>query len=225
MTQIVQNNFNNHSGPGDYLGGNRSKFTESQLADRTKLHAVAIATGYPTVAQIVQTWKDKYGIDITIQSEKEWRKSNRNKIEKKKQELIESREIDIPVVSDRALSDNLMTAMIQTGRFCKDVQKKAMSVMGKISVEDAGTKSSFAKNKELVMIFTALSEACAKVENGMTKKFLMMSELSGRVKLSDSKSKEADEDFQEKLEAAQGDDKEFDPADAEISDEDRQALK
>ncbi len=105
MTASTNNPFQNYSGPSGLNRGGNGKFTPSQTIERTKLHAISLALGTPTLAQIIGIWKERFSIDITIPSEKEWRASNRDAIEKKKLELVESGEIKIPVISEEVLSD------------------------------------------------------------------------------------------------------------------------
>ncbi len=223
MGQIAPiNRFNNTSGPNlENNYGNKGKFTHEQSRERLKVHALAIATGFPTYQQIVEQWKQRFNIDIALQSEKEWRKSNRNSIEKKKQELIETGEIEVPVVSDRVLADSLNVLLIDNCKLAKQIREKASRVLKGIEVDGLNGEASTKKTKEQVMVFEALMEAYGKTNTAIVKSFEKMSDLAGRVKMVDAKN-ETDEAFNQKLEdedsAEEGI---FNPADVEITDEDR----
>jgi hypothetical protein len=220
MTQTAENRFNNTSGPKGYLAGNRGKFTEAQTEERITVHAKAITTGSPTITEIVAHWKTEYGIDITYQSEKEWRKSNRNIIEKKRQELVESGDIDVPVVGKKVLADSLMTLVIENSSVISLLRKKTRKL-----VEGIDLNGNDQKLREKLSIFSAYSDAMSKLGNNITKQFAQMSELSGLIKM-EEKVKELDEnDLEKKLLALKRADEEedFDPT-APISDEDRAKL-
>jgi hypothetical protein len=217
MTQTAENHFNNKSGPKGYTAGNRGKFSEGQTEERITVHAKAISTGSPTLSEIVDFWKTEHGIDITYQSEKEWRKSNRNIIEKKRQELIESGEIEVPVVGKKVLADSLMTLVIENGSTISLLRKKVKKLVETIPLDGNDPKL-----KEKLSIFKAYSEAMADFGNNITKQFAQMSELSGLLQL-DMKGKELDDNNLEKklLELKKRDEEEdFDPT-APITDEDR----
>lgn len=228
MSQTAENRFNNTSGPNlDYNYGVKGKFTPDQSRERLKVHAIAIATGFPNYEQIVSQWKQRFGIDITVQSEKEWRKSNRNKIEKKKQELIESGDIDVPIVSDKVLADNLNVLLIENCRMAKEIRVKASKVLKTIETDDFGKDDgTMRKTKEKVMVFEALMGAYDKTNNAIVKSFEKMSDLAGRAKMVDAKASHDEEAI--KLltdEKDDDDDAEFNPAAVEISEEDRAKLK
>lgn len=226
MTQTVQNNFNNHSGPGGDLNrGNRGKFSERQMEERLKVHAVAIATGAPTYAQIVQHWHEKFGIEISLQSEKEWRNSNKDRIEKKKHEMIETGEIAIPVVSEEVLSDSMMNLTIQTGRAAADIRKKAQKVLSKINLEGSDTEEDRAKNEEKLDIYKALTDSLFKMNRNIADQLESLFQFSAKIKIKDKKVQQlVDEQFDERMKKAQ----EFEDEEAEteptITDEMRTKL-
>lgn len=222
------NRFNNTSGPNlENNYGCKGKFTPDQSLERLKVHAVAIATGFPTYEQIVAQWKERFNIEITTQSEKEWRKSNRNKIEKKKQELIESGDIEVPIVSDKVLADNLNVLMIDNCKLANQVRQKASKVLKNIETEGLkGSKESFQETKEKVMVFESLMNAYDKLNTAVIKSFEKMSDLAGRAKMVDAKAGAEDEDKVRLLTNSNGDDEDdFNPADVEISDEDRKSAE
>lgn len=212
------NTFHNTSGPrGGINPGSRSKFTPNQTEERVTVHARAIATGSPTIQAIVDHWYTEHGITITYQSEKEWRKSNRNIIEKKRQELIESGDIEVPVVGKKVLADSLMTLVIENGSTISLLRRKVKKI-----VDNIGLDGKDEKLKEKLSIFNSYAEAMGKLGNNITKQFAQMSDLSGLID-SDSKTKELDENNLAKklLEMKNKDDEEeFDPT-APISDSDR----
>lgn len=228
MSHTAPNNpFNNTSGPNlENNYGNKGKFSPDQQKERLKVHAIAIATGFPTYQQIIAQWKERFSIEITEQSEKEWRKSNRIKIEKKKQELIESGDIDVPIVSDKVLADNLNVLMIDNCKLANQVRQKASKVLKDIEPDKLGDKENSLKVKERLQVFEALMGAYDKLNTAVIKSFEKMSDLAGRAKLVDARAGAEEEKTQRLL--SQGDDDEdedkFDPTEAEISDEDRKAI-
>jgi hypothetical protein len=225
--QTAENRFNNTSGPNlEFNYGVKGKFTPDQSRERLKVHAIAIATGFPTYEQIIAQWKERFNIDITMQSEKEWRKSNRNKIEKKKQELIESGDIDVPIVSDKVLADNLNVLMIDNCKLANQVRQKASSVLTKIKTDDfKGSKESVQETKEKILVFEALMGAYDKLNTAIVKSFEKMSDLAGRAKLVDAKADHDDEAVRLLTEEKDDEDAEFNPASVEITEEDRAKLK
>ena len=76
--------------------GNYGKFTIEQIEERYELHARRWNNGVPTLDQIVDHWKNKYGIEITKQSEKEWALRDKNKvaIESKMEEMLTIRTLE-----------------------------------------------------------------------------------------------------------------------------------
>jgi hypothetical protein len=218
--QTAENHFNNHSGPkGDINSGNRGKFTEGQTEERLKVHAKSIETGQPTIQEIVDHWFKEYSITITYQSEKEWRKSNRNTIEKKRQEMLESGEIDVPVVGKKVLADSLMTLAIENSSTSSLLRKKIEKLVNTINLDGSDQKL-----KEKLAIFNAYSDTLAKLGKNITTQFAQMSELSGLIGM-ESKTKDLKEnDLKTKLIAMREKDEEedFDPT-APITDEDRKS--
>ena len=176
-----RNTFGNHSGPKGYIDGSRSKFSERQTEERIRVHALAIATGNPTIQQIVDTWKERFLIEITVQSEKEWRRSNRNVIEKKKHELIEKGEIEVPVVSEAILADSLMDNTIQTAWLTRDLRKKVTGLLRKIEIEpkDDAAEKERAKN---IVAFTKLASTLSDLNKDVTGQLESLFSFSGRIK-------------------------------------------
>ena len=216
------NRFNNTSGPNlENNYGNKGKFTPEQTKERLKVHAIAISTGFPTYEQIVSGWKERFGIEITIQSEKEWRKSNRVKIEKRKQELIESGDIDVPIISDKVLADNLNVLVTENCRVNDLIRKKVTKLLNSWEPQDED-KQSPEKTEQKVKVFKALMDAYDKTNNAIAKSFEKMSDLAGRAKLVDAKA-EFNEENPKLLTAP--DEEDFDPSAVEVSDEDRKNLK
>lgn len=102
---------------GDHNRGGKGLFSDDQIEDRLKVHAIAMANGnHPTTREICQLWKEKYGITIAEQSERAWRVSNADRIRRKRIELINSGEIDVPVVSNREIADNVQTLLSAVGK-------------------------------------------------------------------------------------------------------------
>jgi hypothetical protein len=218
------NRFNNTSGPNlENNYGNKGKFTPEQAKERLKLHAMAVATGYPTHQQIVDQWKDRFGIEISVQSEKEWRKSNKNRIEVEKQRLIEIGEIEVPVISDKVLADNMNVLVTENCRLNTLVRQKITKLIRDIDTDKLDEMDPN-KLKNKMMVFEAYSAFFDKTTNAIVKSFDKMSDFAGKVKSANAKA-DHDEEKLKLLDAPDDDEAEFNPASAEISDEDRARLK
>lgn len=219
-------NFNNTSGPNlDNNYGNKGKFTTEQLKERLKVHAIAITTGFPTYPQIVAQWKERFNIDIAVQSEKEWRKSNRLKIEKMRQSLIESGDIEVPIVSIKVLADNLNVLIYDNCKIAKQIREKASRVLKKIDEEKLDGKEAGEENKNLKMkiqVFSALMDAYDKANKGIVTSFDKMADLAGKAQMSDAKN---DSEKPPLIGQDEEEDDNFNPAEVEISDADREGLK
>ncbi len=225
--QTVQNNFNNHSGPGgDINPGNRGKFSEAQTEDRLRVHAISIATGSPTIPQIVQYWKERYGIDIALQTEKTWRQSSRERIDRKKLELIETGEIKIPVVSEEALSDSMMSLTIKTSRLSEAMRRKAHMVLQNINFNGSKTEAEKEINEEKLEIFKVLTDSLAKTNRAIKDQLDSLFGFSSKIKIKDKEvQKIVDKHFDERMKTANEEDDEFeDVGNVEITDEMRQKL-
>lgn len=216
------NSFGNTSGPNlDINYGNKSKFTPDQTKERIKIHALAVATGYPTYKQILEGWKERFNIDISEQSEKEWRKANKTKILMKKQELIDLGEIEIPIISDKVLADNLNVLVTSSCGFNKQLKESAIRKLKDLE----GAKidaSNLEEVKVKIAVFNAIMSAYDKTTTAIVKSFEKMSDLSGRAKMTDAKASHEEET---RLLEAPGEEDDFDPTAVEISDEDRNKLK
>lgn len=221
-----ENRFKNSIGfRGDLNTGNRGKFSETQTEERLRIHAIALATGSPTYAQIVEYWKERFGIDIALQTEKEWRNSNKDRIEKKKHELIESGEIQVPVVSEEVLSDSMMNLTIQTGRAAQDIRKKAQKVLNQIKLEGSDNEEDRARNEEKLDIYKALTDSLFKLNRNMKDQLDSLFQFSSKIKIKDKKIQRiVDEQFDERMKKAQEfEDEELD-SDPEITEEMRKKL-
>ncbi len=204
---------------GDANRGTRGLFTETQTLERLRVHAKAIAMKYPTVGEIIKLWKDKYQIDITEYSERQWRRSNWKLIEKTKQDLIESGEIQTSIVGPKALSNNLSELSIDTTKSMIEMRKKLHAVIGKLN-PDAIEPAEIERNVQNTKLFSALAESLAKLSNSLTKQLIVLVELSG-----DARSRQSAEEHEEELERSQGvQDRNFDPSAVDITDEDRALL-
>jgi hypothetical protein len=216
-------NFNNTSGPNlDNNYGNKGKFTTEQQKERLKVHAIAITTGFPTYQQIVAQWKERFNIDIAIQSEKEWRKSNRLKIEKTRQALIESGDIEVPIVSIKVLADNLNVLIIDNCKIAKQIREKASKVLKKIDEEKMGAETEGKDLRLKVFVFSELMDAYDKANKGIVSSFDKMADLAGKAQMSDAKNSD-----EVPLLGGGTDEEEdsFNPTEVEISDADREGLK
>jgi hypothetical protein len=83
--------------------GSTGKLTAEQIEERLNLHARRLANGVPTISAIVSHWKNKYGIYMHQQSEKDWAIKHKNSIMQRQEELITKGEIQIIGVSDKSL--------------------------------------------------------------------------------------------------------------------------
>lgn len=223
MTAATNNPFQNYSGPSGLNRGGNGKFTPSQTQERLKVHAKSLVVGVPTIAQIVEIWKERFNINITIPSEKEWRGSNREAIEKTKLELIESGEITVPVVSEEVLSDSLMNTAISTSRLAKDIQKTARIVMRKINLDG---DDDIELVKVRINAFKVFTDAAHKLNSSFTEQTTQLFAMSGKIKIKDHKIRElVDKQFDERMQKADNEDEDIaDPMEFEVTDAMREKL-
>jgi len=181
------NKFKNRSGPaGEFNTGNKGKFTESQIEERLKLHAIALSTGSPTVRVIAQHWKEKFGIDITIQSEKEWRKHNRDRIEKKRMELIETGEISIPVISEEVLNNSMLELSLATSKLSSSIRNKAQKIVNSLDLDELGEdQEKDKKTKFKVKVLNDLCSNLAMLNKNITDQIESMFDFAGKIKIKD----------------------------------------
>lgn len=185
--ELGENRFSNRSGPkGDVNPGNRGKFNEAQTEERLKIHAIAIATGSPTYQQIVQHWHEK-GIDISLQSEKEWRQANRTKIEKRKSDLIESGEISIPVVSEEVLSDSMMTLSLEASNLSRHLRLAALKLLKKVNLEASKDKEERLAQKEILDKFSVIVDKYNDTNAAIKDKLKTLFDFSSKIKIKDNK--------------------------------------
>ena len=204
MTQTVQNKFNNHSGPGargggDLNPGGRGKFNEAQTEERLRVHAIAIATGSPSMKQIVERWHE-IGIDITLQSEKEWRQSNRVRIEKRKSDLIESGDLQIPIVSEEVLSDSMMTMTLESSRLSRQLRTKALKLLNDLSLDGGEDEEGRKKNREKLKILEILLTQYNATNKSIKDQLDALFSFSSKIKIKDHRiQKLVDKKFNDKF--------------------------
>lgn len=186
----VVNHFKNRSGQPGTDFGNKGKFTPNQLLERIRVHAIAIATGEPSMPKIVEYWKEKYGISIAVPSESEWRKSNLLEIERKKTELIEKGEISVPIVSEEALADSMMSMVFENTARAKSLKAQCKFVLKKIDIDKAGKDDATDKrNNELLKIYKVLAEAHNQVNENLESEIKHLFTFSSKIKIKDNQIK------------------------------------
>lgn len=217
------NHFLNRTGPkGDVNNGSRGKFNEAQTVERAKLHARSITTKYPTMPQMVQIYKEKFNIDISLESEKQWRKSNWDLIMKTKQEMIDKGEIEVTTIGSKALAENLQVLVIKSSVTLEQMRKKLQKCLDGL---DHGSKPIVANGRTIIVndnleTFKAVSDAMAKLSGALVKQIDTLAGLSG-----DARAREREKDDEDFAEEAAKVNKEFDPSDIEISESDRALLE
>lgn len=215
------NHFLNRTGPkGEINNGTRGKFNEAQTEERAKIHARSIATKFPTMPQMLGIYKERWNIDISLESEKQWRKSNWDLIMKKKQEMIDSGELEVTTIGVKALSDSMQTLVIDTSKTLVKMRSKLHSALENMSEGSRiieGTKVVVNDNLET---FKALSDAMAKLSSSLTKQMDTLAHLAGVAR--EATKEKDEEDFKE--ESAKTN-KAFDPSAVVISEEDRKLLE
>ena len=213
------NHFNNRSGPaGDINPGNRGKFSESQIADRYRVHAIALARGGTTIQQIVDHWKEKYGIDISTQSEKEWRKSNIEKIQKKKMEMINKGDILIPEVGEEVLNNSMLDLTISTTQLSAKLRQKVQNLVHSLDFSKIGESPEEDKTiTQKVKFIKSLAGDLSLLNGDISEQIETMFRMAGKIKIKDKNiEKVIAERVNERVGTLQEDD-----LPKEISDEDR----
>jgi hypothetical protein len=223
---LGRNTFQNRSGPGgDVNPGNNGKFNDAQTEDRLRIHAISIATGSPTIPQMVTYYKERYGIDIALQTEKTWRASNRERIDRKKMELIESGEIKVPVVSEEVLSDSMLELTIQTSRLSQGIRKRAQQSLLKINLEGSDTEEAREKNLEILAVFKTLSSSLALTNKAIKDQLDSLFGFSSKIKIKDKEvQKLVDKHFDSKMKTANEAEEADEDEPTEITDEMRNQL-
>jgi hypothetical protein len=216
-----ENHFLNRTSKGEINTGTRGKFNETQTEERIKLHAKSVATKFPSMPQMLQIYKEQFNIDITLESEKQWRKTNWDLIQKKKLEMIDTGEIVITTIGVKALADSMQTLVIDTSKTLVKMRLKLHSCLEKI---EEGSKVIGERKPMLVNdnleTFKALSDAMAKLSSSLTKQMGTLADLSGHARAYDKEQDE--EDFEKE---ASKTNENFDPSAVEISEEDRKLLE
>ncbi len=220
MNQIVSNDWGNKSLVKGEASPGTSKFTPLQMDDRLTVHAKALTFKTPTVDQICQLWKEKYAIDVSNSGERLWRKTNYKLILKKKQQLIDSGEIQVSTIGPKALSENMMDLTLDTSKTLQKLRLKVESVLNKIKPEVLDDAAEDAKNNNNVKLFVALTGAMTKLSDSLTKQITTLADLAGVSRANDSMEDADDED-----ESAKTQNKDFDPSTVIVSDEDRAVLE
>lgn len=101
---------NNKSIDAQVNRGNVGKLTADQLEERCELHARRISLGHPTVKAIVNHWHNKYGISMVRESEFEWCRNNRERIEQKRMDMESDGRIKVHKSSNAKLSVTISVA-------------------------------------------------------------------------------------------------------------------
>lgn len=223
---LHRNTFQNRSGPGGEVNpGSNGKFSETQTEDRLRVHAISIATGSPTIPQIVVYFKERYNIDIALQTEKSWRASNRERIDRKKMELIESGEIKIPVVSEEVLSDSMLNLTIRTSRLSEDIRKRTQQVLLKINLDGSTSPEARIANEERLEIFKTLSSALSQANKTIKDQLDSLFSFSSKIKIKDKEvQKIVDKHFDSRMKTINEVDVAEDGEVMEITDEMREQL-
>lgn len=115
-----------------------SKFTSTQIEDRLRVHAISITLGDKTLPQIVAYWYEKYNIEVSVATEKEWRKNNRERIQKKALQMIEAGELVVPDVGPDAVVGMLTQKAIKTRSIMGKIQKKLDMVVQELNLTKDG---------------------------------------------------------------------------------------
>lgn len=136
MTQRVLDNrtFSNKSTSrvGEVSTFGASKFSPIQTQERYKEHARAITTGVGTLPQIVQLWKDKFNISVSVTTEKDFRIRNRDKIEQMALEMIEAGELTVPSLGADAVQAAVTGKLMVSKRLITKLQKVMAVTLDKL---------------------------------------------------------------------------------------------
>jgi len=111
--------------------GNYGKFTVEQIEERYELHARRWNNGVPTLQQIVDHWKNKYDIEITKQSEKEWALRDKNKIaiEAVQEKMLEDGKLEVTTISGQTLVNSVSEGARSLASFMKSVKTKGADAL------------------------------------------------------------------------------------------------
>lgn len=98
--------------------GNNGKFNSDQLKERTRLHALRMAYGQPTLKGVAEAMFQKYGIRVHLTSERQWAIRNEKSIMDMLNQMVDSGEIKLPL-TDTTHITTLSVSCTETARNVK----------------------------------------------------------------------------------------------------------
>jgi hypothetical protein len=145
MTQPVLNNSNYSNRSTNKVGTvstfGVSKFGPEQAKVRYQEHARALISGTTTLPQLVQLWKEKFGIEVSVNTEKEFRQRNRDKIDKIALEMIESGELSVPSIGAEAVTAAITGKLMVSKKLVESMQKNLVGMLKHMSRAVGTTES------------------------------------------------------------------------------------
>ena len=102
------------------------KLSSAQISERIELHARRLIEGRPTVAAIATHWYEKYKIEMSYQSEKQWcrTKANAGLIKAKMEELQKGGVLAIPELDTQTLLSSLTKSAMDNADNCGEIKKR-----------------------------------------------------------------------------------------------------
>lgn len=127
--------FSNQSLEGETPRGIQGKLNPEQIKIRARKHALRMATGKPTVAEIADFWMKEYGISMSYYGEKEWAVRNEDAITAASIELIESGELKNQPFTESHLLNTLKVSGQETGKVIRKIERHLLSLLDSVDIE------------------------------------------------------------------------------------------
>lgn len=115
----------------DVNKGCYGKLNAEQVLERIELHARRKVEGAPTIEQISKHWFDKYQIEISYQSEKQWPLTAKNsmQIDSKVEEMLQSGQLKRVEVSNQTLINSLQIVAKNNADACKALKSSLKNAL------------------------------------------------------------------------------------------------
>lgn len=114
--------------------GNNGKLNADQTIERTRLHALRMAYGQPTLKGVTDVIYEKFGIRIHFTSEKEWSRRNEKSILDMMNRMVDAGEIKLPL-TDTSHITTLSVSGVETARNIRIVEDHFRAVFKAIDLD------------------------------------------------------------------------------------------
>lgn len=136
MTATVNFNghFSNQSLQGESPRGNVGKLTPDQIKLRARKHAMRLANGKPTYAEIAESWMKEFQISMSGYAEREWASRHEEDIQQATIELVEAGIIKFAPFTENSLLNTLKVSGQDTGKLVRKLEAEITDLLGSIDM-------------------------------------------------------------------------------------------